>query len=387
MIDALDRQFGSAGFTDTALHVGDEEMARLGVEDWLISRVFAPTARRLAHHWGAAWRYSRFILVCNGLWVASFVSFGTVFSIGISSLLLFGLVGCLGMIEVRLAGMWWRIFSESEVHNDDSGRQYQPGIPQMDPRPLSRPAANRMPCSHLILIDLPFSIYLGWTTVAAILNFTLFLIALGWSSSSTLKADVWAILVLIVALGIFLKMVITSPQKHFGNGAVQWKYLIWVCVNTVIFAKHLRGHGVTRVLTIRELRENGHLNEHFIAKIFSFSGRGLYYFCEDHGDSIATFLHFPFCSRACYFEKPFWVVGDICIYQVVLRVDESDLRIHLFMRLCTPKMVLGFNCSFIDRRSNFIDRRSNFKSCVRGDQRRRKSIALCYTILVFIKVQ
>jgi benzodiazapine receptor len=51
------------------------------------------------------------------------------------------------------------------------------------------------------LVHVPFSIYLGWITVATIANVTTFLDYLGWSGWG-ISPEVWTVIVLIVGLGI-----------------------------------------------------------------------------------------------------------------------------------------------------------------------------------------
>jgi len=60
--------------------------------------------------------------------------------------------------------------------------------------------------SERLLVHLPFSVYLGWITVASIANVAVALTAIGWSRWG-LSDVVWAVLVIAVALAITLAVV------------------------------------------------------------------------------------------------------------------------------------------------------------------------------------
>jgi hypothetical protein len=63
-----------------------------------------------------------------------------------------------------------------------------------------------------LLVELPFSVYLGWITVATIANITALLVDLGWNGFGLPEA-VWAIVMIVIAaaLGIFVTSTRADP--------------------------------------------------------------------------------------------------------------------------------------------------------------------------------
>jgi hypothetical protein len=80
-----------------------------------------------------------------------------------------------------------------------------------------------------IAIQLPFSVYLGWITVATIANISAALVSVG-QTQLLLGGTVWAVLVLIVALIITGLMLWT--RKDLAYAAV----LVWALVG--IYVNH-----------------------------------------------------------------------------------------------------------------------------------------------------
>lgn len=62
------------------------------------------------------------------------------------------------------------------------------------------------------LVHLPFSVYLGWITIAAIANVASALVSVHWDGFG-LSAETWAIAVLAVALAITLAVIITGEMQ------------------------------------------------------------------------------------------------------------------------------------------------------------------------------
>ena len=70
---------------------------------------------------------------------------------------------------------------------------------------------------ELIAVDLPFSIYFGWVTVASILNVTLGLVASGFDKRRVKRDHAqWAVAVLGIAAGIFATMVLKEGNWAYG---------------------------------------------------------------------------------------------------------------------------------------------------------------------------
>lgn len=56
------------------------------------------------------------------------------------------------------------------------------------------------------LVRVPFSIYLGWITVATVANFTSFFNWLGWGDGLNTASAIWAVIMLVVATAIAVAM-------------------------------------------------------------------------------------------------------------------------------------------------------------------------------------
>jgi hypothetical protein len=83
-------------------------------------------------------------------------------------------------------------------------------------------------------VRLPFSVYLGWITVATIANAAVLLVSLGWDGLG-LSEEFWTILVL--AVGVLIGVVTTLRLKSAAYGLV----LIWAYAG--ILYKHLSAGG------------------------------------------------------------------------------------------------------------------------------------------------
>ncbi|MFC2122273.1 hypothetical protein ACFLRP_01140 [Bacteroidota bacterium] len=72
-------------------------------------------------------------------------------------------------------------------------------------------------------IHLPFSIYLGWITIATIANATALLVDIGWNAIG-LSEQFWAIAVIAVGIGIALAVLFRRNDIFFGL-VVDWALL------------------------------------------------------------------------------------------------------------------------------------------------------------------
>lgn len=66
-----------------------------------------------------------------------------------------------------------------------------------------------------ICVHLPFSVYLGWITVASITNVAAALTAVGWDGGG-IGQETWAMLVIVVALLITLTVIATRKDVAYG---------------------------------------------------------------------------------------------------------------------------------------------------------------------------
>lgn len=77
------------------------------------------------------------------------------------------------------------------------------------------------------LVDIPFSVYLGWVTVATIANATVVLYALGWGGWG-ISAQVWA--ALLVGVAALIAMMMRVVRRDVSYPLV----IIWALVGIVI---------------------------------------------------------------------------------------------------------------------------------------------------------
>ncbi|MFT6149970.1 MAG: hypothetical protein ACJAUH_002667 [Saprospiraceae bacterium] len=77
-----------------------------------------------------------------------------------------------------------------------------------------------VPTAQKWLVHIPFSIYLGWITVATIANTTALLVDLGWNGFS-ISPEIWTVIVLIV--GTLIGLTMTQKRNEIAYGLV----IIW----------------------------------------------------------------------------------------------------------------------------------------------------------------
>ena len=73
---------------------------------------------------------------------------------------------------------------------------------------------------HRWLVNLPFSVYLGWITVAVVPNTSVALIAAGWNGFGV-SGEVWAVVLLAIATTI--GALVALPRRDWVYAAV----LVW----------------------------------------------------------------------------------------------------------------------------------------------------------------
>jgi hypothetical protein len=74
-----------------------------------------------------------------------------------------------------------------------------------------------------LLVHLPFSVYLGWITVATIANVTAVLVHVGWNRFG-LSQELWTVVVLIVATLITLAVLFTRNDLFYAL-VILWAFL------------------------------------------------------------------------------------------------------------------------------------------------------------------
>jgi benzodiazapine receptor len=78
-----------------------------------------------------------------------------------------------------------------------------------------------------LAVHVPFSIYLGWITIASIANVSVTLVSLRWDGFG-ISQEVWAILIVIIAL--LIALVTIATRKDIGYGLV----IIWSLVGIAV---------------------------------------------------------------------------------------------------------------------------------------------------------
>jgi translocator protein len=87
---------------------------------------------------------------------------------------------------------------------------------------------SKVAISERLAVHLPFSVYLGWITIASIANVAVALVSLNWDGFGV-SADTWTTLVVIVAL--IITMLVLATRKDIAYGLVITWALIGISVN------------------------------------------------------------------------------------------------------------------------------------------------------------
>lgn len=73
-----------------------------------------------------------------------------------------------------------------------------------------------------LLVYAPFSLYLGWISIATIANFSTTLVSLGWTGFG-LGAEAWAVVILAVATGLTAAIILTRSDLIYA-GVIVWAF-------------------------------------------------------------------------------------------------------------------------------------------------------------------
>lgn len=82
---------------------------------------------------------------------------------------------------------------------------------------------SKSPTREKLAVNLPFSVYLGWITIASIANVSVTLVSMKWDGFG-ISPETWATLIIIVAMVIALLVIVT--RKDIAYGLV----IIWALV-------------------------------------------------------------------------------------------------------------------------------------------------------------
>lgn len=74
-----------------------------------------------------------------------------------------------------------------------------------------------------LLVDIPFSVYFGWITIATIANVTTLLVQIGWNGFG-LSEELWTILILVIGMIITSLTLLRNKDLAYGLVPV-WAYI------------------------------------------------------------------------------------------------------------------------------------------------------------------
>jgi benzodiazapine receptor len=78
-----------------------------------------------------------------------------------------------------------------------------------------------------LAVHVPFSVYLGWITIASIANVSVFLVSENWDGFG-ISADIWATLIIIVA--VIITLLVLATRKDIAYSLV----IIWALVGIAV---------------------------------------------------------------------------------------------------------------------------------------------------------
>jgi benzodiazapine receptor len=86
---------------------------------------------------------------------------------------------------------------------------------------------STVPLREKLAVHMPFSVYLGWITIASIANVAVFLVSENWDGFG-INPETWAILIIIVALAITL--LVLATRKDIAYSLV----IVWALVGIAV---------------------------------------------------------------------------------------------------------------------------------------------------------
>jgi len=98
-----------------------------------------------------------------------------------------------------------------------------------------------------VFVHLPFSVYLGWITVASIANVSSALVSIGWDGFG-LASETWAVLVIAVALLITLSVIVT--RKDIAYSLVLVWALIGIAVNQMSYPNIVTAANTSAIIIV-----------------------------------------------------------------------------------------------------------------------------------------
>jgi len=90
----------------------------------------------------------------------------------------------------------------------------------------------KVPLTEKLGVHLPFSVYLGWITVASIANVSAALVSVGWNGFG-LNAEIWAIIAMVIALIVTLIVIVARRDTAYSL-VVVWA-LVGIAVKQTMY--------------------------------------------------------------------------------------------------------------------------------------------------------
>lgn len=85
---------------------------------------------------------------------------------------------------------------------------------------------TQVPLKEKLAIHTPFSVYLGWITIATIANVAVAAVSVNWDGFG-INPETWAILIIIIAL--LLTLIVTATRKEIAYGLV----IVWALIGII----------------------------------------------------------------------------------------------------------------------------------------------------------
>jgi hypothetical protein len=86
---------------------------------------------------------------------------------------------------------------------------------------------SAVPLREKLAVHMPFSVYLGWITIASIANVSVMLVSVGWDGFG-ISQETWAAMIIIIALLITLLVIVTRRDVAYGL------VIIWASVGIAV---------------------------------------------------------------------------------------------------------------------------------------------------------
>jgi benzodiazapine receptor len=106
---------------------------------------------------------------------------------------------------------------------------------------------SRVSLTDKLCVHLPFSVYLGWITVASIANVAAALVSVGWGGFG-LSAETWAIAAIIIALIVTLVVIVARRDVAYSL-VIVWA-LVGIAAKQSMFANIVTTTGIATAIIL-----------------------------------------------------------------------------------------------------------------------------------------